>query len=83
MVKRTPTARVNLFANHRGTEEHDIVLGVAAGYRERLFAKISDHYVDRRTQNFLRAISPYNLPRRPVHPLELAGLKEESGLSDI
>ena len=43
------------------------LLGVAAGYRERLFAKISDHYVDRRTQNFLRAISPCNLPRRPVH----------------
>ena len=38
------------------------ILGGPAGYRERLFAKISDHYVNRRTQNFLRAISPYNLP---------------------
>ena len=42
------------------------VLGGPAGYRERLLVKISDHYVNRRPQNFLRAISPYDLPDHPV-----------------
>ena len=38
------------------------LLGGPAGYRERLCA----NYVNRRTQNILRAISPYNPPDRPV-----------------
>ena len=47
-----------------------VLLGGPAGHRERLLAKISDHYVNRRTQNFLRAISPYNLPDRPVETIK-------------
>ena len=54
--------KVRLASYHNDSE----LLGGPAGYRERLFAKISGHYVDRRTQIFLRAISPYNLTRRPV-----------------
>ena len=40
--------------------------GVAAGYRERLLAKNFESFYLHSGRKFLRTISPYTLPRRPV-----------------
>ena len=45
---------------------HGVVPGVAAGYRERLLAKNFESFYLHSGRKFLRTISPYNLPRRPV-----------------
>ena len=55
--------------------------GVAAGYRERLLAKNFESFYLHRGRKFLRTISPYNLPDRPVYPtiscLELPKAQEQ------
>ena len=48
-------------------QENAQVPGVAAGYRERLLAKNFESFYPHSGRKFLRTISPYNLPRRPVH----------------
>ena len=40
--------------------------GGPAGYRERLLAKNFESFYSHSGRKFLRTISPYNLPRRPV-----------------